>query len=135
MIEENIMIQSTQREQKDIYVANFDIHIKRFLTKPEIQTIANMMHNFDTWSEREVNKAILTLKYGTNMTDQEIQNMGPDLIFESGLMDIVYENIHNIKEIDECLNYTESIERSLTQIVKVLPQIQKVLEKANENKK
>ena len=69
------------------------------------------------------------------MTDQEIQNMGPDLIFESGLMDIVYENIHNIKEIDECLNYTESIERSLTQIVKVLPQIQKVLEKANGNKK
>ena len=135
MIEENIMIQSTQREQKDIYVANFDIYIKRFLTKPEIQTIANMMHNFDTWSEREVNKAILTLKYGTNMTDQEIQNMGPDLIFESGLMDIVYENIHNIKEIDECLNYTESIERSLTQIVKVLPQIQKVLEKANGNKK
>lgn len=116
--------------QDPVYLEQYDIHVKPYLTYSEVQAIVNGIKQFDTWAERQQNKDMLMLAFATDMTAQEIEDVGADALYGSGLINEVRCNIKNYFDIDDALEYTESIQRSLTQIVKALPKITEQLKAA-----
>lgn len=116
--------------QDPVYLENYGINVKRYLTYSEIQAIVNGVKQFDTWAEREQNKHMLLLAFATDMTPEEIENIGADTLYCSGLIRDVIWSVTNYADIDIALSYTESISRSLAQIIKQLPKITEQLKAA-----
>lgn len=107
----------------------FDIDINRYLTYAQIQQIANAVRKMETWSERQQASDMLLLYHVTNIGKEELEKLGHDVLLQSGLIDEVKEIVENCHDIYNAIQYEESIEKSLTKIVKELPKIMEPLEK------
>ena len=112
-----------------VYLSDFDIEVNPYLTLAQIQQIANAITKFDVWAEREQNKNLLILYHATNIGKDKIEELGYDLLHESGLIDVVIGIIKNYEDIDKALSYTESFQRMIVQISKELPELTKSFNK------
>lgn len=115
--------------QSPAYLEEWDIKVAHYLTYAQIQQIINAVKEFDTWSERKQNIDMLVLYHATDITAEELEKTGHEVLLLSGLIEAVYQIVKNTDYIYTGLKYTESIERSLTQIAKELPNYIKPLEK------
>lgn len=109
------------------YLQDYDIHVRRYLTLAQIQKIVNAVKIFDMWSERQQNIDLLTLVYATDITPEQIEELGHDILLESGLIDAVKAKIINFGDVQKAIDYTESVQRGVSQIVKELPNLVKSL--------
>ena len=116
-----------------IYIEKYDIHVNPYLTYAQIQQIIDSTKELDTWTERKQNIDMLLLYHATDISKEKLEELGHDVLIQSGLIDVVEGFIWNRHLIDEGLEYTESIQRSLAQIAKELPQymnpLQEVMKK------
>lgn len=115
-----------------IYLKNFDIAVNPYLTYAQIQNIVNAVCKFDVWAERQQNIDILLLHYVTDLTDEEIEKYGHDYLIQSGIIDEIKANIKNLNQVYEAIEYTQSTQRALNQIVKELPKLLEPLKKVTE---
>lgn len=122
-----------------VYLKQYDIHVNRYLTYAQIQQIVNAIIKFDTWAEREQNKDMLILYHATDIGVEKLGEISIDTMLCSRLIDDVKNCIENLLSIDDAIKYTESIQRSLSQIVNKLPeyskQIEDVIKNGGKNKK
>lgn len=116
--------------KKSIYLEEFDIHVNPYLAYAEIQTIANAIHQFHTWAERQQNEDMLILHFATDITDEEIEKIGYNILYNSGLVDAVKSNIVNYYEIYHAVEYLESTQRALAQIINQINSNMKNIETA-----
>lgn len=100
------------------YLEEFDIHVRPYLHYEEIQGIVNTLKKFETWAERQLNIDMLILYYITDINKDKIQELGHEYFLETGIIDAVYKEINNLDQLNEAIKYTESIEKSLIQIIK-----------------
>ena len=112
-----------------VYIEKYDIKINRYLTYAQIQQIVEAIKSLGSWSEREQAIDMLMLYHATDAKAEELEKIGHDTLLESGLIDTVRQNVLNIGEVYEAIDYTESIQRSLAIIVKELPKYFEPLEK------
>ena len=98
----------------------YDIEVKRYLSLAEIQTIVNGTITFTTWAEREQKIDMMLLLLATNIGEEAIQEKGHDYFLNTGIIKYVKEQVENFDKIAEAIKWTESTERSLAQILKVL---------------
>lgn len=112
-----------------IYLNEFDVEINPYLTYAQIQNIVNAVCQFDSWAEREQNIDILVLCYTGAMSKDEIEKNGHNILLQSGLIDAVKENVKNLNKVYEAINYTQSTQRALAQILKEMPKIMEPLER------
>lgn len=115
-----------------VYLKNFDVKLNPYLTYAQIQNIVNAVCKFDVWAERQQNIDILLLHYVTDLTDEEIEKYGHDYLIQSGIIDEIKANIKNLNQVYEAIEYTQSTQRALNQIVKELPKIMEPLKKVTE---
>ena len=114
---------------EQVYLEQYDVRVNRYLTLAQIQQIVNAIKVFDTWAEREQNKNMLVLYHATDIGKEALEASDYDLLQSSGLIDNVLDCIVNFYDIDKALDWTESTQRALAQIIKDgLPQIRKILE-------
>ena len=106
---------------KTIYLDNYDIEVKQYLSLSQIQKIINEVIQVDTFEERENVIDYLLLVYCTNIGQEKIDELGPDILIESGLVDEVKKNIKNIDKLIEGIEYSESAGKALRDISKKLP--------------
>lgn len=106
---------------KTIYLDNYDIEVKQYLSLSQIQKIINEVIQVDTFEERENVIDYLLLIYCTNIGQEKIDELGPDILIESGLVDEVKKNIKNIDKLIEGIGYSESAGKALRDISKKLP--------------
>lgn len=122
-----------------VYLKQYDIHVNRYLTYAQIQQIVNAIIKFDTWTEREQTKDMLILYHATDIGIEKLEEISIDTMLCSRLIDDVKNCIENLLSIDDAIKYTESIQRSLSQIVNKLPeyskQIEDVIKNGGKNKK
>lgn len=112
-----------------VYLEQYDVHVNRYLTLAQIQQIVNAIKVFDTWAEREQNKNMLVLYHATDIGKEALEASDYDLLQSSGLIDSVLDCVMNFYDIDKALDWTESTQRALAQIIRDgLPQIRKILE-------
>lgn len=106
---------------KNKYSENFDIEIKQYLTLSQIQEIINAVLQVETFEERENIIDYFLLVFMTNIEQEKIDELGPDIFIESGLIDEVKSSIKNIDKLFDGIVYHESTGKALRAISKALP--------------
>ena len=117
---------------QEVNLIEKEITVNPYLTYAQIQNIVNAVCKFDTWAERQQNIDILLLHYVTDLTDDEIEQYGHDFLIQSGIIDEVKASVNNLNRVYEAIEYTESTQRALAQILKQLPELFKKLEKVGK---
>lgn len=106
---------------KEKYLENYDVEVKQYLTLSQIQEIINAVLQVETFEERENIIDYFLLVFMTNIEKEKIDELGPDIFIESGLIDEVKNSIKNIDKLFEGIVYHESTGKALRAISKVLP--------------
>lgn len=110
------------KELDSIYSQKFDIHIKPYLSLSQIQKIINEVLQVENFEERESIIDYLILCYATDIGQSKIDELGPDILLQSGLIDEVKNNIENLNKLFEGITYHESAGKALREIAKKLPE-------------
>lgn len=108
-----------------IYIEEYDIKVNRYLTYAQVQQIINAVKGLDGWAEREQAIDMLILYHATDIGEEKIEEIGHETLQQSGLIENVKNNITNVYDIYEGLEYTTSTQRALAQILKQLPDMVK----------
>lgn len=101
-----------------IYVSEFDINVNPYLTYSQIQQIINSTIGLDTWSERQQNIDMLLLYHATDLGKETIEKYTHNDFLRSGLLETVKNEVKNLNQIYEGIDYTESVARAIIQISK-----------------
>ena len=104
-------------EKETTYLEKYGVTVNRYLTYAQIQQIAEATMKFHTWAERQQNIDMLVLVHATDMTVEEIEKYTHDELLQSGLIDEVMLHVDNLYRIYEALEYHESTQRVLTQVL------------------
>ena len=107
--------------KNNIVLNDFNVSVNPYLTYAQIQYIVNEVCKFDSWAERQQNIDLLLLHYVTDITDEEINEYGHELLLQSGLIDAVKKNVSNLKQIYKAIDYTQSTQRMFQQVLKEMP--------------
>lgn len=110
------------KELDPIYSQKFDIKIKPYLSLSQIQKIINEVLQVENFEERESIIDYLILCYATDIGQSKIDELGPDILLQSGLIDEVKDNIENLHKLFEGIEYHESAGKALREIAKRLPE-------------
>ena len=104
-------------EKETTYLEKYGVTVNRYLTYAQIQQIVEATMKFHTWAERQQNIDMLVLVHATDMTVEEIEKYTHDELLQSGLIDEVMLHVDNLYRIYEALEYHESTQRVLTQVL------------------
>lgn len=110
------------KELDPIYLEEFDVHVKRYLSLSQIQKIINEVLQVDNFEERESIIDYLILCYTTDIGQKKIDELGPDILLQSGLIDEVKLNIRNLSQLLDGITYHESTGKALREISKRIPE-------------
>ena len=111
-----------------VYLEEFDVYVNPYLTYAQIQAIVNGVKSLDSWAEREQNIDMCVLAFATDIPTEKLEELGHDLLLQSGLINAVCGEIKNLFSVYEAIEYTESTKRALAQIIKALPKYQEQLD-------
>lgn len=104
-------------EKETTYLEKYGVTVNRYLTYAQIQQIVEATMKFHTWAERQQNIDMLVLIHATDMTVEEIEKYTHDELLQCSLVDEVMLHVDNLYRIYEALEYHESTQRVLTQIL------------------
>ena len=110
------------KELEPIYLQNFDIKVYPYLSLSQIQKIINEVLLVDNFEERESIIDYLILCYCTDIGQEKIDALGPDIFIKSGLIDEVKNKIKNLNRLFEGITYHESTGKALRMIAKNIPE-------------
>ena len=111
-----------------VYLEEFDVYVNPYLTYAQIQAIVNGVKSLDSWAEREQNIDMCVLAFATDIPTEKLEEVGHDALLQSGLINAVCGEIKNLFSVYEAIEYTESTNRALAQIIKALPKYQEQLD-------
>ena len=119
---------------EDVYIEEFDLYVKKYLTLAQIENIAQNVAQFETWAEREQTKNLMTFTYATGIEgdEEKVNAIDYDLYQENGVFEKVNATIANSCLIDKAIEYTCSTVRALYQLSNHLPEIVKPLKEVME---
>lgn len=110
-----------------IYLEKYDIEVKPYLSYAEIQGIVDAVSTFDTWSARQQNIDMCVLLLATNIGQEELEKIGHEKLYTSGLVDEVVSLVKNYYLIEEALDYTFSFTHLINQLSRAYPDYTKQL--------
>ena len=109
-------------KEKVIHSTTYDINIRQYLTYAQIQQIVNAVEmaskEDDSWSARQTNIDMLVLLHAPDIGKEKLEEVGHEMFVISGLMDCVRDNVINIDEVYNALDYTESLTRAGYKLLK-----------------
>lgn len=109
-------------KEKVIHSTTYDINIRQYLTYAQIQQIVNAVElaskEDDSWSARQTNIDMLVLMHTTDIGKEKLEKVGHEMLVMSGLIDCVRDNVINIDEVYNALDYTESLTRAGYKLLK-----------------
>lgn len=111
-----------------VYLEEYDVHVNPYLTYAQIQAIVNGVKGLDSWAERVQNIDMCVLAFATDIPTEKLEELGHDVLLQSGLINAVCGEINNLFSVYEAIAYTESTKRALAQIIKALPKYQEQLD-------
>ena len=113
-----------------VYLDKFDIYVESYLTYAQIQQIIKFIITQDDWATRQQTIDMLLLYHTTNISKEELEQVGHDNLLKSGLIDEVKAVVKNLNQIQEALDYSQSLPRALKQISDKLPEFRKIIQEA-----
>lgn len=108
------------KDKNMIYLQDYDIKIKKYLTKEEIELIAEEMLRYEKLTERNYIKNILLCKIATDIPESFNYEEDYEKLILNGIIDEICKNIININDIDTYVKYVESAEVQLNRFLGAL---------------
>lgn len=108
------------KDKNMIYLQDYDIKIKKYLTKEEIELIAEEMLRYEKLTERNYIKNILLCKIATDIPESFNYEEDYEKLILNGIIDEICKNIININDIDAYVKYVESAEIQLNRFLGAL---------------
>lgn len=123
-----------------IYLDEFDVYVEPYLTYDQIQKISESIATQEDWAVRQQTIDMLILYYTTDISQEELEKVGHDDLLKSGLIDEVKSSIKNLIQLQDSIDYIQSLPKALKQISQKIPELKKmmqeiVLKNGNTNKK
>lgn len=112
-------------EKETTYLEKYGVTVNHYLTYAQIQQIVEATMKFHTWAERQQNIDMLILVHATDMGVEEIEKHNPEELVQCGLVHEVKIQIDNVYKIYDALEYHESTQRALAQI---LTEVNKIMD-------
>ena len=112
------------------YLEEYDVHVNPYLTYAQIQQISNAMTIDWKWAEFQENLDMLVLYHTTDISKEELEENGHDILFYSGLIEQVYKSIRNLDQLKDALDYKQSFSRGMLQLMKQWPKMINPLKEA-----
>lgn len=116
-----------------VYLADYDVNVEQYLTYSQIQTIANSVKKFNSWSARQQDIDMLILAFATDIDHKELENYEHNHWLKCGLIEAVNNKIKNLSQIDAAISYEESPMRTIMQIAKEMPEFSKKVDEVMKN--
>ena len=112
-----------------VYLEDYDITVNKYLTYAQIQQIANAVvaasvnDSDDTWANRQTNIDMLVLYHATDISKEQLEEIGHDNLLTSGLIEAVRYRIENLYNVDEAIDYIGNNQRAINKLLKSLPKV------------
>lgn len=117
------------KELDKIYLEDFDIYVKRYLTYAEIQSIVDALEKLEKWSDRQTVVDLLILTYATNMDREQLKNTPHDVLLSSGLIEQVTGCIDNLYQVTDAIAFNNSFVNIMANLVKNMPKLTEEIKK------
>ena len=112
------------QETAKVYLNEYDVYVKKFLTYADIQQIVNSTLQLartkneddvisDSWAVRKQNIDMIMLICATDIPVETLEQTSHAILLSSGLIDAVRNSIVNYNQIEEAFKYTESWDKIL----------------------
>ena len=125
------------KKVESVKILDGAIEVKPYLSYSEVQAIVNAViknvNPASDWAERQETIDVCVLGFATSLSKEEIDEIGHQMLLETGIIEAVRNAIHNYDDIQKALDYMESVPRALQMIAKELPELIKPLEKVIKN--
>ena len=108
------------KDKNMIYLQDYDIKIKKYLTKEEIELIAEEMLRYEKLTERKYIKNIILCKLATDIPEDFNYEEDYEKLILNGIIDEICKNIMNINDVDTYVKYVESAEVQLNRFLGAL---------------
>ena len=116
-----------------IYLDEFDIYVEPYLTYDQIQKISESIATQEDWAVRQQTMDMLILYYTTDISKEEMEQVGHDDLLKSGVIDTVKNSINNLNQVQEAIDYIQSPIKALKQFSDKLPEFKKSLQEVINN--
>lgn len=103
-----------------VYLEKYDVNVTPYLTYAQIEQMIIAVGEMFNWAERQVNIDMLLLAHTTDISKQDLEQIGHKKLFESGLIGAVRKTVLNYAEFEKALEYHTSLQKNLSSVLKKL---------------
>lgn len=103
-----------------VYLEKYDVNVTPYLTYAQIEQMIIAVGEMFNWAERQVNIDMLLLAHTTDISKQDLEQIGHKKLFESGLIGAVKKTVLNYAEFEKALEYHTSLQKNLSSVLKKL---------------
>lgn len=111
-----------------IYLEEYDVYVNPYLSYEQIQQIVRSVMTQEDWIVRQQTIDMLVLYHTTDIAKEEFDKITHEDLLKSGLLEKVKEIVKNLNQIQEAIDYTQSLPRALKQISDKLPEFKKIIQ-------
>lgn len=111
-----------------IYLEEYDVYVNPYLSYEQIQQIVRSVMTQEDWIVRQQTIDMLVLYHTTDIAKEEFDKITHEDLLKSGLLEKVKGIVKNLNQIQEAIDYTQSLPRALKQISDKLPEFKKIIQ-------
>lgn len=111
-----------------IYLEEYDVYVNPYLSYEQIQQIVRSVITQEDWIVRQQTIDMLVLYHTTDIAKEEFDKITHEDLLKSGLIEKVKGIVKNLNQIQEAIDYTQSLPRALKQISDKLPEFKKIIQ-------
>ena len=126
-MKENIM------SKEPVEIKEYGIKVNQYLTYSQIQSIVDGLKKLDSWAERQQSIDMCILYFATDLKKEEIEAHDHDYWLKTGIIEAVNDKIENIYQLNEAIDYEESIKKAIVQISRELPRFSNKVDEVMKN--
>lgn len=108
-----------------VYLEEYEVYVTPYLDYAQIQQIVNGAMTTSDWAERQTNIDMLLLYHTTDIGKETIEQYNHEVLLQSGLIDEVKNNIRNLNQLYQAIEWTEgatNVQRVLGKLITQLNQ-------------
>ena len=102
---------------KEVYLEDFDIHVRPYLTAEEIISIGSLMVEANNYTEQELVLMVNVLAECTDVPEEVINGDNLDLLIHSGLWNAVTNVVDNLYEVWDYVSHEENMHVSISRFL------------------
>ena len=126
-MKENIM------SKEPVEIKEYGIKVNQYLTYSQIQSIVDGLKKLNSWAERQQSIDMCILYFATDLKKEEIEAHDHDYWLKTGIIEAVNDKIENIYQLNEAIDYEESIKKAIVQISRELPRFSNKVDEVMKN--